>query len=157
MRHHGAVEPYAQELVDAAEAALPAWVVRCVTERITAWSGAAPPDVVARAEEAGLRARHEVGGALRTLLAADIDDQRGTPLSLLREAVRFPTAVLEEAGVPPVERDDFAERAFPGDPYDLSPASFADVAPALAGPGLAWGAGKALAHRRRHQPGGGPA
>jgi hypothetical protein len=41
---------------------------------------------------------------------------------------------------------------FPDDDYGLTPASFADIDPALAEPGLAWGAAKAWVHRRRHQP-----
>jgi hypothetical protein len=93
-----------------------------------------------------------VGGAVRSLVAADIDDQRSTPLALLRAAVRYPTDILQSAGVPPVERDPVQVRLLPNDIYDLSPASFADVDPALAEPGLMWGAAKALAHRRRHSP-----
>ena len=60
--------------------------------------------------------------------------------------------MLEAAGVPPVVRDPFAEERFPDDPYGLTPASLAAVDPALAEPALTWGAAKALAHRRRHQP-----
>jgi hypothetical protein len=86
------------------------------------------------------------------LVALDIDDQRSTPLTLLRAAVRYPTEVLQAAGVPPVERDPIQIRLLPDDLYDLSPASFADVDPALREPGLMWGAAKALAHRRRHSP-----
>ena len=55
------------------------------------------------------------------------------------------------AGVPAVVRDEFAERAFPGDVYDLAIASFADLDTALHEPGLVWGAAKAhvvLARRR---------
>jgi hypothetical protein len=53
-----------------------------------------------------------------------------------------------------VERDPFAERAFPDDLYDLSPASFADVDPELAEVAITWGAAKAFVHKRRHgQPG----
>ena len=50
-------------------------------------------------------------------------------------------------------RDEFAERTFPDDVYDLSPASFADVDPALHEPGLMWGAAKAhvILHRRRSE------
>ncbi|MDQ2825886.1 MAG: hypothetical protein M3Y04_02780, partial [Actinomycetota bacterium] len=87
---------------------------------------------------------------LWALLAADIDDQRTTPLALLRGAVRYPTAVLRAAGVAEVERDPIQARLLPDDPYDLSPATFADVDPSLAEPGMVWGAAKALAHRRRH-------
>jgi hypothetical protein len=53
--------------------------------------------------------------------------------------------------MPAVVRDEFDERAFPEDLYALTPASFADVDPALHEPGLMWGAAKAHAHlvRRR--------
>jgi hypothetical protein len=89
---------------------------------------------------------------VRALLASDIDDQRTGPLAVVRGAVRFPTAVLEQAGVPPVERDPFAVRQFPEDLYDLAPATFGDLDPTLHEPGLTWGAAKAhvhLARRRR--------
>jgi hypothetical protein len=144
------VDDYAKALADGIEAALPTWVVRAVTTIMTAWSGSVPPDVLLAAEEAGQRARTETGEAIRTLLAADIDEQRTTPLALLRAAVRYPTEVLAAAGVPGLERDDFVEATFPADVYDLSPASFADIDPDLAEIGLAWGASKAFAHRRRH-------
>ncbi len=97
-------------------------------------------------------ARSEVGAELRELLERDIDDQRTNPLSVLRGAVRFPTAVLRAAGVPPVVRDDFAERAFPDDIYDLSPATWRDVDESLHEPGLVWGAWKAGEHLRRRRP-----
>lgn len=147
------VESHATALADAVEAALPGWVERSVSRIMAAWSGGAPDAVIVdAAREAGRRAGAEVGAEVRMLLDADIDDQWTTPLSLLRAAVRYPTGVLQEAGVPPVERDPFRERLEPGDLYDLSPASFADVDPSLAEPGMVWGAAKALAHRRRHLP-----
>ena len=149
----GRVEPHATALADAVEVALPGWVERSVARIMAAWLGRAPDaDVLEAARHAGRRAAAEVGAEVRALLEADIDDQWTTPLSLLRAAVRFPTAVLQEAGVPPVERDPFRERLEPADLYDLSPASFADVDPALTEPGMVWGAAKALAHRRRHLP-----
>ena len=144
------VEPHTTALADAVEVALPGWVERSVSRIMAAWLGRASDAVLEAAREAGSRAGAEVGAEVRALLAADIDDQWTTPLSLLRAAVRYPTAVLQDAGVPPVERDPFRERLEPGDLYDLSPASFADVDPALAEPGMVWGAAKALAHRRRH-------
>jgi hypothetical protein len=147
------VEPHATALADAVEVALPRWVERAVTRIVVAWQGG-PPDaaVTEAARDAGRRAAEEVGAEVRALLAADIDEQWTTPLSLLRGAVRYPTQVLADAGVPPVERDPIQERLLPGDIYDLSPASFADVDPSLAEPGMVWGAAKALAHRRRHLP-----
>jgi hypothetical protein len=49
-----------------------------------------------------------------------------------------------------VEREAFAEASFPDDTYDLTPATFADVDPALVEPAIQWGAAKAFVHKRRH-------
>jgi hypothetical protein len=88
---------------------------------------------------------------VRTVLLTDVDQQRVNPLALLRGAVRFPTAVLDELHVGPAERDEFARRNFPDDRYDLTPASFRAVDPTLHEPGLVWGAAKAhvVLQRRR--------
>jgi hypothetical protein len=114
-----------------------------------AWAGNVPEPVRGAAETAGRRAQLETGAAIRALLEADITEQRSTPLALLRQAVRYPTAVLQDAGVPPVERDPFACRAFPDDIYGLSPATWADVDPGLTELGIMWGAAKAFAYQRR--------
>ena len=140
----GQLRDYAEALARGVERALPVWVVRSV-ERV---SSAIAPEAV---NDAAAQAKAEVGGAVRRLLETDIDQQTTTPLALLRSAVRFPTEVLKEAGVAPVERDRFAKEAFPDDIYDLTPASFADLDPELAEPGLAWGAAKAFVHKRRHR------
>ncbi len=133
----------ARQLADGIEAALPGWVVGHVERLAVAWHGQASGEVSESARQAGERARAEVGPAVRALLTTDVDEQHTNPLSVLRAAVAYPTAVLEAAGVPPVERDPFTERAFPQDVYDLSPAGFADLEPDLLEPGLAWGAAKA--------------
>jgi hypothetical protein len=105
-----------------------------------------------RLHAAAAEARRDGMARLRTLLATDVDRQRTNPLSVLRSLVRYPTAVLAAAGARPVARDEFAQRNFPDDVYDLTPAAFADVDPALHEPGLLWGAAKAHVHlaRRRH-------
>jgi hypothetical protein len=145
---------YATALADGIEAALPGWVVNSVGQLLRAWRGDVDPAVMGEAEAAGRRAVVEVGPEVRALLATDVDEQWTSPLHLVRRAVRYPTAVLRAAGVPPVERDSFAERAFPDDVYDLSPASFADVDPRLAEPGIEWGAAKAhVVLTRRRQEG----
>ena len=146
------MQEHATALADAVEAALPGWVERSVAKRM-ADVGRSDPDVAAAAAAAGHRAQREIGPRVRALLGADIDEQRTTPLALLREAVRYPTEVLRAAGVEPRERDEMQERLFPDDVYDLTPATFADVDPDLAEPGLAWGAAKAWTHRRRHGAG----
>jgi hypothetical protein len=144
------LDQFATALADAIEDALPGWVVRGVERRLQDWAGTADPLVVDRARAAGERARAEIGPKIRQLLSLDVDAQHTNPLSVVRSAVRYPTEVLQSAGVPPVRRDEFAERAFPEDIYDLSPASFADVDASLHEPGLVWGAAKAHTHLTRH-------
>jgi hypothetical protein len=144
------MEEHAQALLDAIEAAVPGWVARCVERRLLDYRGVADEEVMAAAVVAGRQAQAAVASDLRALLEADIDAQATTPLSLLRRAVRYPTEVLRSTGVPPVQRDAFAESTFPDDDYDLAPASLGDVDPDLVDVGLAWGAAKAMAHRRRH-------
>jgi len=134
-------------LADAVEAALPGWVAACVAARAQGLED--------EARAAGERAVVDVLPGLRALLAADVDEQRTTPLALLRGVVRYPTEVLRAAGVPPVPRDAFAAERFPDDPYDLTPASFADFGPEVGEAGLAWGAAKAWEHKQRHGSGSG--
>jgi hypothetical protein len=116
-----------------------------------------PDDLAALARYAG-----ELGDAVeaavagwvprvRALLATDVDRQRGNPLAILRSLVRYPTEVLRSAGARPVARDEFQVRNFPDDDYDLTPAAFADVDPALHEPGLVWGAAKAHVHLARRR------
>ena len=146
------VEEHAKALGDAIEAALPGWVQRSVERTLTAAGRAASADVMDQATQAGQRAPADVSPKVRSLLAADIDDQRSTPLTLVREAVRYPTDVLRQAGVPAVDRDPQQARLFPDDVYDLTPATFADLDPTVADVGLAWGAAKAYTHLQRHRP-----
>jgi len=142
---------YAGELADVIEASLAGWVRRSVQRRCRD-AGVAADDALDRATvTAGDRCRDEFAPEVRALLMADIDEQTTTPLSLLRAAVRYPTEVLAAAGVAPVERDEFARRAFPADIYALAPANFADVDEQLAEPGLVWGAAKAHVHLTRRR------
>lgn len=148
-----ALAGYAAALADAVDATLAGWVERAVVARWSAWHGApAPAEVEARAQAAGERARAELIPELRALLDTDVDAQRANPLAIVRRAVPHATAVLRDAGVPPVERDARAEHLFPDDAYDLTPATFGDLDPSVHEPGLVWGAAKAhvlLARRRR--------
>jgi hypothetical protein len=146
-----ALAEHAARLVDGVEAALPGWVARSVAVVADAWRPGLAAELRSVAAAAGDAAVADVGPGLRVLLATDVDEQRTGPLAVIRTAVRYPTEVLAAAGVGPVERDEFAERSFPDDVYDLTPASFADLDPALHEPGLVWGAAKAhvvLARRR---------
>jgi len=145
------LDDWASALADAIEQALPGWVERSVASVLAA-AGIEDDRAQFQAELLGVRAADDIGSAVRRLLSLDIDEQPTTPLTLLRGAVLYPTAVLRHAGVPPVRRDDVKVRLFPDDVYDLSPATFGDVDPRLTEPGLVWGAAKAFEHLRRHKP-----
>ena len=157
----GAAEPVpasvgeaAALLAEGAIAALPGWVERCVAETCER-AGVAAVGLGEQARAAGLRCAAETGPPLRDLLATDVDEQQSTPLTVLRSAVRFPTQVLADGGVPEPDRDDFDATRFPDDPYGLTPASFADIDPELGPIGIAWGAAKAfevLQRRRTAEP-----
>ncbi|HEU5083030.1 MAG TPA: hypothetical protein VFU14_06805 [Acidimicrobiales bacterium] len=141
----------ARSLAERVEAAVPGWIERLVVTRVREWSGHVSPEVAAEAVAAGEAARDDVVPRLRRLLETDIDEQRGNPLDLLRGATRHADAVLERAGMPAVQRDQFAERSFPSDRYDLMPATWADIDPSLHEPGITWGAAKAFVHKARRR------
>lgn len=145
-RFHEASQLLADGVVDA----VPGWVERRVVELHDAWAGSTPDAVVDRARAAGESAAAGLRRRLDALFALDVDGQRTNPLHLVREeVVGAATAVLDEAGVPEVVRDADAERLFPADVYDLTPASFAELDPDLHEIGLVWGATKAKAHLAR--------
>ena len=98
----------------------------------------------AAAIAAGDAATARVVAALRDFFATPPTEQRTTPLELVRTATHDVTGVLAAAGIPPVERDAFAERAFPDDLYDVIPATLADLGDDELGPlQLVWGLAKA--------------
>jgi hypothetical protein len=138
-------------LAEAVEAALLGWVTTSVCRLLEAWRGTADAATLDRAAEAGRRAAAEVGPELHRLLASEVDRQWANPLAVVRQAVRFPTAVLVATGVPAVVRDDYDEAHFPDDVYGLTPRTFADVDPALHDPAIVWGAAKARASMARHR------
>jgi hypothetical protein len=148
-----ALAGYADALVTAVDGSVAGWVERSVRSVLAAQDRTIDAAAEERLATAAAQARAEATARLRALLAQDVDEQRTNPLSVLRALVRFPTGVLTAAGAHPVARDEFAERNFPDDLYDLTPAAFADVDPSLHEPGLLWGAAKAHVHlaRRRRQ------
>jgi hypothetical protein len=148
------ISVYAADLVAAVEASLGPWIRRSVASR---HPGPLTERIEARVEAAAAEAVADIGRRLRDLLALDIDDQWTNPLSIIRGAVAYPTAILRDEGVEPVDRDAAAHRLQPDDLYDLSPVTFGDLGPAAREPGLVWGAAKAHVHlsRRLAEPQGG--
>lgn len=137
---------YAAVLADAIDDALPRWVERGIGRHVRIDASIEP-----HVRDLAAVVRAETGTQVRALLATDIDEQRANPLALLRAAVPHLTTFLDGLGVPSPDRDEFARRNFPADRYDLSPATFADVDPALQEPGLVWGAAKAHVHLQRRR------
>jgi len=146
----------ARTLISGVERLGAAWVVRAVAGVVDAW-GRLDEDrrsaTLAEAQVAGQRAATRVAGELRALFAIDPAAQRATPLEIIRSLRREPTQILAAAGIPPVDRDQYDERAFPDDVYAIVPKSAADLGDDdLGGALLAWGIGKARVLRERQNP-----
>jgi hypothetical protein len=140
-------------IVAGVERQVPGWARAQVERLLDAW-GRAPADARMRAEaqsaEAGAAAARRIVAELRALFAVDPAQQRATPLEVVRTAYLEPTAVLAAAGVPPIVRDEFDERAWPDDVYGLVPRTLGDLGdPELAPLHLAWGMAKATVIRAR--------
>jgi len=135
---------YSADLASQLRADLPAWVEGSVASRTDL-------DLSREARLAGEAAAADIGARIEQLLLLDVDEQRSTPLALLREAVVYPTGVLAAAGVPERQRDEFTRRNFPEDLYELTPASFADISDAAQEAGIHWGAAKAHVHLARRR------
>jgi len=82
-------------------------------------------------------------GELRQWAARAVGEQRRGPLQIFQTAVAFPTAALQAAGVPPLERDVSAAQALPGDLYGLAPASSRDIGGDAWRAHIEWGIAKA--------------
>lgn len=143
-----------EELAHALGEVMEQWLVRCVVETAERHLGECPPQLADEAGRMAAASAPRVMIEVRALLDTDVDQQRGTPLTVLRSSVSYPTEVLRAAGVPPAPRDEFDERAFPSDVYRLGPAHWSDVDESLQEPGIAWGAWKAaVVLRRRREEG----
>lgn len=141
------------EMADGIARILPGWVEQAVDRIIVAWDRldtvtAAAARAEARA--AGVTTTTRVVGELRGLFDVDVEDQRSTPLNIVRSAYREPTELLARLGIPGVVRDAFDERLHPDDEYDLAPRGLAELGDSNLGAALvAWGITKAKVLRAR--------
>lgn len=136
---------FAHELVERVDAAIAGWVVRSLRDK--GGLGFVEADVAPVVDAT----RNAIMPALRQILGADVDAGGGSPLAALRAGVGPMTERLTAWGAARPPRDEFQERQFPGDPYELGPAAFADVDLDLHEPGLMWGAARAHVHLRRRR------
>lgn len=149
---HTRPEPSDQSaaLLDTTRAVAPRWLERATlaaAARSGVEIGSDDPEVVRTIEAAVARLVDD----LADLLAVDVDEQRSNPLSLFRQAVAGPTALLLRRGAQPPPVDRFSAERFPDDVFGIGPATWADVDPALHEPGIAWGAWKAITVLRRRR------
>jgi hypothetical protein len=131
---------------------LPEYLLSRAGRVADAWglTGEARADTEDALRAATTAATARVTAELEALLALDPADQRATPLEIVRNGVREPTAVLRSAGVGAVARDDFDERHEPDDVYDLAPRAVGDLGDPELGPRLlAWGLAKSRVLRAR--------
>ena len=139
---------FATRLGDQVDTALDAWVRRSLAAAASVGGVPIRADEIPEVVE---QTRTVVMPELRRVLEADVDAGAGSPLAALRGGVGPMTHRLVAWGAAQPPRDEFLERQFPGDPYQLGPASFADVDPELHEPGLVWGAARAHVHLRRRR------
>lgn len=83
--------------------------------------------------------------ALQALFSKPYVEQPRGPLELFQQALEFPTNVIELAGGMPVERDEVAVAALPGDLFGLAPASSRDLGDVVWEAHMRWGVAKASA------------
>lgn len=141
---------FAADLANRVDAALEGWVRRTLVSAAAAGGAQVVADEISAVVA---ETRTKVMPELRRVLTADVDAGAGNPLAALRAGVGPMTERLQTWGAAQPPRDDFLERQFPGDPYQLGPAAFSDVDPDLHEPGLVWGAARAHVHLRRRREG----
>lgn len=139
------------ELIAAVDRVVEGWLARTAMTVHVTHRGAPLPEFVEKVEAAARTGGRWTVERLRAALEVDVDAQRVNPLQILREAVRFPSQVLRDAGVPPAVRDEYDERINPEDIYGIGPAHWSDIDESLTEPGIVWGAAKAstVLQRRR--------
>ena len=144
------IETVARTLRSAAVEAAPSWVRRVVAE-VAVRQGLDLAEAEGLIVDAGERAARFVDERLGALLGVDIDQQRSTPLSVFRDAARFPVEVLHQLGATEVHRVDVERWAAPNDPFAVTPANLADVGADVHDAGIMWGATKAAIHLQRRR------
>ena len=144
------MNPYSTRLLETMQVVTEPWL-RGLVERVVSSQGLSASVDVERLEGVISSARRDVLDALSRLLEQEAWEQRRNPLELVRGATTGLTIELASLGARPVPRDEFKERSFPDDVFDLAPATWSDVHPDLHEVGLEWGAWKAAAimsHRK---------
>lgn len=142
---------YGIALADAVEASMADFLNRVVQERAVDFNLAQDCGSFASTfEELKASITAAVDGALRAFLTSDVDMQRTTPLTIIRNQMGPVHKFLTSVQCAQANRDPFDEATFPNDVYAIGPSAWADFGETVHEAGLRWGAAKAMAHRQRH-------
>jgi hypothetical protein len=142
---------YGIALADAVKAAMPTFGASVIQGRSNAFGTPGDPATFsAEVAELGATVSSSVDQALRVFLGSDVDTQRTTPLTIIRNHMAPVTEFLHSVQCPHADRDPFDVSAFPTDVFAIGPHAWADFGDAVHEAGLRWGAAKAMAHRQRH-------
>lgn len=137
------VSAYGNRLATLVIESFPDWATRSI---LTIAPGASEEDALAVSSAVAAT----LAPQLIHLLSTDIDEQRQSPLALVRRHMHPLTAHLAELRAAPAIRDPYDVEAFPADVFALGPKAWSDLGDDVSDAGLRWGAAKAMAHRRRH-------
>ena len=151
--HTPQLDPYAQSLYDAVEAAVPGWVTRRIHAVLQMSSSGDTASVHGQLEKIAEETKQFVTTELFQLLIADVDAQRTNPLHILRRSSLIATRALQQANISPVHRDEFDKSALPDDVYAIGPHTWRDLSEEVHEAGITWGAWKAatVIQRRRSE------
>jgi len=149
----GQLSEYSQTLLDACVAAIPQWITNRIQHVCLVSGGVIPEIVTTKVAGVAHATQAQVQIDLMALLSVDIDSQRTNPLQVLRGSTLMATALLIEAGIPQVRRDEFEVRSMPDDMFALGPLTWRDLGDDVHDAGIQWGAWKAamIISRRRDE------
>jgi len=149
----GQLSEYSQSLLDACVAAIPEWITNRIQHVCLVSGGVIPEIVTTKVADVAHATQVQVQIDLMALLSVDVDSQRTNPLQVLRGSTLMATALLIEAGIPQVRRDEFEVRSMPDDMFALGPLTWRDLGDDVHNAGIEWGAWKAamIISRRRDE------
>jgi len=149
----GQLSEHSQTLLDACVAAIPEWITNRIQHVCLVSGGVIPEIVTTKVAGVAHATQAQVQIDLMAVLSVDVDSQRTNPLQVLRGSTLMATALLIEAGIPQVRRDEFEVRSMPDDMFALGPLTWRDLGDDVHDAGIQWGAWKAamIISRRRDE------
>lgn len=145
------LEPYPAALYSAVVANADAWLRRCVS-KVT--GGAAVVVSAAECDAVIARTAGVIDTSLRDMLGRDPEEQRMSPLQVIRSATSELTEYLLSVGCTPVKRDEMDASMLPEDVFAFGPVTWRDLGDDVHEAGIAWGAWKAATIMSRHRDAG---